>query len=292
MAPAQPGIFTEGSTAHYALEFTVSADVETSVVRGTLKQARAGAGDTNIVTAFSGPAWKNLGGAVPDGLRPFDRLGSAPGPVAPATQRDILIWLHGPALDDVFDSAVAVGRAMAPVAMPTLDLRGFVYHDSRDLTGFVDGSANPKGDARQEAALLADGGAYVLTQQWVHDLESFDALPVAEQEGVIGRTKPDSIELEGDAMPPDSHVSRTDVKIDGVAQKIYRRSFPYGNLHTKGLYFLSFACDIARFDVQLQRMFGVSGDGLQDRITEFSAPVTGSYWFAPSEDDLAAALGA
>lgn len=91
MAPAQPGIFTEGSTAHYALEFTVSADVETSVVRGTLKQARAGAGDTNIVTAFSGPAWKNLGGAVPDGLRPFDRLGSAPGPVAPATQRDILI---------------------------------------------------------------------------------------------------------------------------------------------------------------------------------------------------------
>ena len=47
---------------------------------------------------------------------------------------------------------------------------------------------------------------------------------------------------------------------------------------------------IARFDVQLQRMFGVSGDGLQDRLTEFSTPITGSYWFAPSEDDLAAIL--
>ena len=97
-------------------------------------------------------------------------------------------------------------------------------------------------------------------------------------------------ELEGDAMPAESHVSRTDVKIDGVAQKIYRCSFPYGDTATKGLYFLSFACDLARFDVQLQRMYGVSGDGLKDRITEFSAAVTGSYWYAPSETDLAAAL--
>ena len=95
---------------------------------------------------------------------------------------------------------------------------------------------------------------------------------------------------DGAALVADSHVSRTDVKIDGVAQKIWRRSFPYGDTSTKGLYFLSFACDLGRFDVQLQRMYGVSGDGLKDRITEFSAAVTGSYWYAPSEPDLAAAL--
>ena len=38
-------------------------------------------------------------------------------------------------------------------------------------------------------------------------------------------------------------------------------------------------------------MFGVSGDGLKDRLTEFSAPVTGSYWYAPSEEVLAGVLG-
>lgn len=116
-------------------------------------------------------------------------------------------------------------------------------------------------------------------------------MPVAEQEGVDGRTKSDSIELEGDAMPADNDVSPTDAKVDGVAQKIWRRSFPYGDTGTRGLY-LSFACNLTRFDVQLQRMYGVSGDGVKDRITEFSAGVTGSYWYAQSEVDLAKALGA
>ena len=294
MATAQSGIFTEGSTAHYALEYSLGSDVSGPTLAKCLGEARSGGGDANMVLAFSGLAWATLGGRVPDRLRSFEKLGSAPGPVAPATQRDLLFWLHGDALDDVFDAALAVGRAMAPVGKPALDLRGFTYHDSRDLIGFIDGTANPKGDARMEAALIPDGGggAFAMSQQWVTDLDAFNALPVAEQEGVVGRTKADSIELEGDAMPADSHVSRTDVKVDGVAQKIWRRSFPYGDTVTKGLYFLSFACDLARFDVQLQRMYGVSGDGLKDRITEFTAAVTGSYWYAPSEDELANALGA
>ena len=294
MGTAQSGIFVEGSMAHYALEYSVPTDADAATLTQGLRQARASAGAANLVMAFSGPAWSKLVGTAPDGLRPFEKLGSAPGPIAPATQRDILVWLHGAALDDVFDTAMAVGRTLAPAGKPALDLRGFTYHDSRDLIGFIDGTANPKGDARQDAALIPDGsgGAFAMSQQWIHDLEAFNAMPVAEQEGVVGRTKSDSIELEGEAMPADSHVSRTDAKIDGVAQKIWRRSFPYGDTGTKGLYFLAFACDLTRFDVQLQRMYGVSGDGVKDRITEFTAPVTGSYWYAPSEDDLANALGA
>ena len=35
-------------------------------------------------------------------------------------------------------------------------------------------------------------------------------------------------------------------------------------------------------------MFGTSGDGLHDHLLDFSTPVTGSYYFAPSIDDLAA----
>jgi putative iron-dependent peroxidase len=126
----------------------------------------------------------------------------------------------------------------------------------------------------------------------VHDLDAFNAMPQAEQEQVIGRTKPDSIELEGDAMPASSHVSRTDVSEDGVALKIYRRSAPFGSVGRHGLYFLAFSCDPHRFDVQLRRMFGVSGDGEHDRLIEFSEPVSGSYWFAPSIEDLAGLPGA
>ena len=106
-----------------------------------------------------------------------------------------------------------------------LDLAGFQYLDSRDLIGFIDGTANPKEDKAREAALIPEGqtgagGSFVLSQQWVHNLPAFNSLSQSEQERVVGRTKPDSVELEGDAMPPTSHVSRTDYKENGKALKI------------------------------------------------------------------------
>ncbi len=112
-----------------------------------------------------------------------------------------------------------------------------------------------------------------------------------EQERVIGRTKPDSIELEGDAMPPDSHVARTDVAVDGEAVKIYRRSAPFGTVAEKGLYVLAFAAAPKRFDILLGRMFGTWEDGIRDRLTDYSRPISGAYWLAPSEAALAALLG-
>ena len=32
----------------------------------------------------------------------------------------------------------------------------------------------------------------------------------------------------------------------------------------------------------LARMFGTTTDGFQDRLTDFSRPVSGAYYFAPS----------
>ena len=144
------------------------------------------------------------------------------------------------------------------------------------------------------AALVPDGdtgadGAFVVTQKWVHDLPKFVALPVGDQERVTGHAKPDSIKLEGAAMPADSHVSLTDVKLHGTELKIYRRSGSFGGAGEKGLYFIAFSCDPMRFDVMLQYIFGTSDDDLHDQLIHYSTPVSGSYWFAPSEEDLAAA---
>ena len=106
---------------------------------------------------------------------------------------------------------------------------------------------------------------------------------------MIGRTKADSIELED--APPTSHVRRTDVKIDGKGLKIYRRSTPFGGVRSNGLYFLGFSCELMRFAIQLDRMFGRAEDGLMDRLTEFSTPVSGSYWYAPPEESLVEFFG-
>ena len=159
-----------------------------------------------------------------------------------------------------------------------LEQEGFRYHDSRDLTGFIDGTENPKEDERFGIALVADGkpgagGSHVFTQKWIHDLEAFHALPEKMQEKIIGRTKQDSVELEGDAMPDDSHVSRADTKVDGVAMKIYRRSAPFGNVSEHGLFFLAFACDPYRVQIQLERMTGATEDKTHDKLMEYSRPV-------------------
>jgi len=300
MTAHQPGIFFEGSHFHHALEYDATAadgDVAGAVAAAAGDLALDGNGDTGAVLGFGPALWQRLApGHLPMGFAAFQALDGWNGTRAPATQGDIWLWLHGPNHDGVFDAAMAAQQRLGPVARLTLDQPGFTYRDSRDLTGFVDGTANPKGGDALAAALVPGGtpgagGAFVLTQRWVHDLAAFRALSQDEQEKVIGRTKPDSVELTGGAMPPDSHVSRTEIEENGVELELYRRSFPYGGAAEHGLYFLAFACDISRIQVRLERMFGVTEDGLHDRLIEFSKPVSGAYWLAPDLETLTAVFG-
>jgi len=138
---------------------------------------------------------------------------------------------------------------------------------------------------RSQTGVFREGSLH-----WVHDLAAFHALSTYEQERVIGRSKSDSIELTGADMPPDWHVSRTDAERDGVAQKIYRRSVPFGRVAEHGLYFPAFACQLARLQFLLERMYGATSDGVHDRLIEYTMPVSGSYLFAPSAPALARAL--
>jgi len=91
-------------------------------------------------------------------------------------------------------------------------------------------------------------------------------------------------------MPNNSHVSSVDLKVNGEAMKIYRRSFPFANTEDNGLFFLGFSKNIQRFDVQLKSMLGLSDDKITDRLMDFSIPQTGSYYFAPSSNELSKIL--
>ncbi|WP_339675628.1 Dyp-type peroxidase [uncultured Zhongshania sp.] len=294
MSEPQAGIFVEGSHSHFFLEYKLIDGVSTAQLKEALAKAIAlSEGGVNKVWAFGADCWRSIApGVCPADLKPFAAVGEGKR-IAPATQQSILLWVHGENHSANFDAAMAASTALASVAILRLEKIGFLYKDSRDLSGFIDGTENPTGRGQQLVALIPEGeagagGSFVLSQQWVHNLSSFHALSQSEQEAVIGRTKPDSIELDDEHMPENSHVSRSDVKINGVSQKLYRRSVPYGGVLEHGLYFLAFSCDIRRFDHILQSMFGVSGDGIHDHLTDFSTPVTGNYWFAPSADELSA----
>ena len=298
----QRAIFDESARYHRFLEYRIDGEPRAGRAAAAVASALTAARNSvdrpaRVVVAFGRRLWSALApDAVPSDLRDFETIDGVDGHVAPATQCDLWIWLQGDGEDENVARTLALHPALRDDFVLVLEQPGFTYFQSRDLIDFEDGTANPKDDdARTEAAVVPDGpgagGSIVLVQRWVHDLDKFAALDVAAQEAVIGRTKAGSIELEGDDMPPDSHVSRTDVKKDGVALKVYRRSAPYATLARHGLYFLAFARARERHQIQLERMFGVAGDGLHDRLIEFSRADTGSYLLAPGERALAEAIG-
>lgn len=292
MGRPQKGIFIEGTKAFNYLEYSL----DFSSNPGDLKAAigninKLNNNEISIVNCFGKKAWQWINPAwSPDGFTDYLEVKGSSGYSMPATQRDLFFWVNSDKKDSNFDTARTIEKALKNIATLKLDQDGFRYHDSRDFTGFIDGTENPQEDERYPIAWVADGlpgagGCHVFSQKWIHDLEAFHALPEIIQEKIIGRTKPDSVELKGDDMPDDSHVSRTDAKVDGVAMKVYRRT-PYGNVNEHGLFFLAFSCDPYRVQIQLERMTGATEDKSHDKLMEYSLPVTGSYWFAPTIEDL------
>ncbi len=287
----------DNAPIHHYLEFALANDANDEMLLGALKVIYKSTSDDNkaaTVFGFSKKAWRMIRPDwIPAELQNFNSI-EGKSYNAPSTQADLFFWISSHDKDAhglVFDQARRALLALSGVADINLDQPAFMYHDSMDLMGFEDGSANPKEDERFQAALIpqgqiGEGGSYLLTQKWVHNLDSFLNLDVAEQEKIIGRTKLENIELTGGDMPTNSHVSRTDAELNGVALKVFRCSKPFGNTQEKGLYFVSFACELQRHQIQLERMYGVSDDGVTDRILEFSQAINSSYWFIPSESDL------
>jgi putative iron-dependent peroxidase len=293
---AQPGIFAQGTRSHRHLEFDLKPGVSADAVLdalGPLRQPSVTAGGANIVVGFSLALWSQLdhGAAAVDGNRyPADIPG------LPHTQHDVWVWTHGTGDDVLLDIARATSALLGPCATIAQEVAGFVYHDSRDLTGFIDGTENPPVEEAFEVAVLPDGsagagGSFAITQKWVHNLSAFHALAEQDQEGVIGRTKRESIELDDDVKPDTAHIARVVIEENGEELELWRRSVPYGTVDEHGLYFVAFSADPTRFEKMLRRMFNAAGDGLHDRLTDFTTPTSGALYFVPSVEALGDALG-
>ena len=203
----------------------------------------------------------------------------------PATQHDALVWLSGSAYDVIFDMARSVIHDLAGQASLAEETSSWPYRHDRDLTGFIDGSENPTLLDAPADALIPEGlpgaaGSVLLLQKWKHKTTAWEALPVEQQERIMGRTKLDSIELEN--KPSDSHVARTDQDEFG---NIFRRNMPYGNVDDHGTVFVGFSADQKRLSRMLDSMAGLI-TGTRDALTRFTQPLTGSYYFVPSVESL------
>ena len=175
---------------------------------------------------------------------------------------------------------------------------GFRYFDARDLLGFVDGTANPVGPAVAEAALVtgqddaeAAGGSYVVVQKYTHDLEAWRSLAVEKQEAIIGRTKLDNIELDdAESGQQQSHKSLATLEDEaGNEYEIVRDNMPFGSPGAAefGTYFIGYSRRLWVIEKMMERMFVGDVPGKHDRILDFSRPMTGTTFFAPSAAQLA-----
>jgi len=292
VATPQSGIFALGTMSHAYLELDRRAGVEPRDLIGrvaSLREPRTTIGGVNLVAGFRPELWASVApDGVPAGLSGFNEpLVGRDGYTLPATQHDVVVWLSGASYDVLFDVDRGIVSWLSGQASVAHEIVGWPYHRDRDLTGFEDGIENPTlAEATQVATIGAgapgEGGSVLLLQQWEHDGDAWEGLPVEQQEQAIGRRKATGEEL--DNKPDTSHVARTDQDEFG---KIFRRNIGYGSLTRHGTIFVGFSQDRARLDAMNRSMIGSAG-APRDRLTSFTRPLTGAYYFVPSSEALTA----
>jgi porphyrinogen peroxidase len=249
----------------------------------------------SVVASIGSDAWDRLfSGPRPAELHPFVAL-HGQRHAAPSTPGDLLFHVRAESMDVCFELATKLVEAMAGAVTVVDEVHGFKFFDNRDLMGFVDGTENPDGPPARSATQIGDedpefaGGCYVHVQKYLHDMGSWNALPVGEQERVIGRTKLDDIELGDDAKPPNAHIALNVITDDaGNELKILRHNMPFGEIGRSefGTYFIGYSRTAAVTERMLRNMFIGDPPGNTDRILDFSTAVTGGMFFSPTIDFL------
>jgi len=242
------------------------------------------------VIGFGHEIWDRLFGAPrPAQLHAFREI-RADGRHAVATPGDVFFHIRSNRPDLCFELETQILAHLGSVVTPVDEAQGFRYFDNRDLIGFVDGTENPEGSEATDAVLVRDedppfaGGSYVIVQKYLHDLAAWNALPVEQQERIVGREKISDVELPDGVKPSSSHSSLTTIVENGEEVSILRDNMPFGSPAKGefGTYFIGYSRSPRTTEQMLENMFVGRPPGNYDRLLDFSRAVTGCLFFVPS----------
>jgi porphyrinogen peroxidase len=175
-------------------------------------------------------------------------------------------------------------RRLQPWLVLESAVDAFTFRGNRDLTGYEDGTENPTEQAASDAVFVQgrgaglDGGCFVATQHWVHQLQQFSAKSEAERDDVIGRRLSTNEEFE--SAPAAAHVKRVSRESYPGSRFMLRRSMPWSDAGQQGLEFVSFSNDLQLYSAVLRRMTGAE-DGVTDHLFGFTSPVQGGFFWCP-----------
>lgn len=279
MGNVQPGILAPVPKLARYLSFSLKAGVKPEKALSELIKVSNG---DQAVVGIGQPAVVALKKNIV-GLRTFPTNFGA-GLVLPSTSFALWCWLRG----DDHGVLLHASRKLADAASSAFQLdsviEGFKYDTGRDLTGYVDGTENPKGKKAVAAAIVRgqgaglDGSSFVAVQQWAHDFKRFESLSAKEQDNSVGRRKSDNKELSD--APASAHVKRTAQESFSPEAFVLRRSMPWADGTRGGLNFVAFGHSFDAYEAQLKRMVGAE-DGISDALYQYTRPVTGSYFWCP-----------
>ena len=283
MNNVQPGILAHVPRLARYLEFSLVPDEDP---KPCLDSLGAMADGELVVVGLGASAVAAIGENIEGlGIFPAD---AGPGFEVPSTPMALWVWLRHEDRGDHVHQTRAIAEALAPAFQLDQAVDAFQHGESRDLTGYEDGTENPEGDEALAAGVVQDRGAgldgssFVAVQQWIHDLDHFQGMPQGEQDHVIGRRKSDNEEL--DDAPESAHVKRTAQETFTPEAFILRRSMPWASAEGEGLVFVSFGKSFVAFEALLNRMMGKE-DGIVDALFRFTRPVSGSYFWCPPVKD-------
>ena len=202
--------------------------------------------------------------------------------LAPETRCDLALWLKNDDEGVLMHQARQLIKVLSQRFTCTDITRSCTYlarkakgeNINHDLSGFVDGTANPKAAKRIKAAIIQTGDRSLIgsscwaLQKWQHDFGWLDKAGKQAKETLIGRSLTDNHEFKNN--PPFSHISRTEQESFDPEAFMWRRSMPWVNDRLEGgLMFSAFMTDFYPFKAQLKRMTGEI-DGIFDGLFTFS----------------------
>jgi putative iron-dependent peroxidase len=306
MATAQPSIFATMGKNQWYVHLSRIEGADLNRIKKVLRETRADAAEkgVNLCIGFGPTLLADLTNDMPDDFQPFVTIeaGDGSGRQAKGTQEELLLWLNHDDKGLVWETQYKARIALAQDMKVARETPTFIFGASLDMTGFIDGTGNPQGEAAERAAAIVPdgqpgaGGSFINAQRWVHDLEAWNKMSIEDQEKVFGRTKSDSTRL--DKQEPYSHLSHVELREGETADaskpkrdELTRRSTPYA-FHdgTVGLYFMAFCKAQKPLRDRLRAMYAADG-GVRDRLVDFTNPASGSFYFAPSVETLDSALG-
>ena len=274
----QPGILLPVPAHARYLTFALQPGANPRTALRALREAVNG---RDTVGGF-GESLAQVVGASVDGLRGFPQLagGGIDMPVTPAA---LWIWARGDDRGELLHRGRSIERLLGSAFRLERIVDGFRHQDGRDLSGYLDGTENPKGAKARAAALVKGspgiaGSSFVAVQQWVHQFDRLAKMTQRQRDNAVGRRRSDNVEL-GNA-PSSAHVKRTAQENFEPAAFVVRRSMPWVERGKAGLMFVAFGATLDSFEAQLKRMLGLD-DGIADALFGFTLPVTGAYFWCP-----------